>query len=71
MQDHASRNNNTNRFDEDVMTNFCIAMDNYFTLPKILKMISDWGIGVVGTSRFCINWPPQKLEESRTTRCTI
>ena len=60
--DRAKRNNNTDRFDEDVMSNFCIAMDNYFTLPKILKKLRDWGMGVVGTSRFCINWPPKNLK---------
>ena len=58
----ATRNNNTDRFDEDSMNNFCIAMDNYFTLPKILKKLRDWGIGVVGTSCFCINWPPKNLK---------
>ena len=43
------------------MEDFFIAMDNYFTLPKIIKKLRDWGIGVVGTSRFRKNWPPKKL----------
>ena len=42
---------------------FCLAMDNYFTLPKILKILREKNIGVVGTSRFRQNWPPKKLRE--------
>ena len=38
-------------------------MDNYFTLPKIIKKFIDVGIGVIGTARFRKGWPPERLEE--------
>ena len=37
-------------------------MDNYFTLPGIIKKLRDKGIGVVGTARFKKNWPPKELK---------
>ena len=37
-------------------------MDNYFTLPGIIKNLRDKGIGVVGTARFKRNWPPKELK---------
>ena len=42
---------------------FCLAMDNYFTLPKIMKSLRNREIGVVGTSRFRKAWPPNKLKQ--------
>ena len=65
--DCATRNNNTNKFDSsdgNSMEYFFIAMDNYFTLPKILKKLRDWGIGVVGTSCFRVNWPNKRIQTS-------
>ena len=41
---------------------FIIAMDNYFTLPKVIAALREKKIGVVGTSRFKRNWPPKKLK---------
>jgi len=43
------------------MDTFCLAMDNYFTLPRVLATLRDKGIGVVGTSQFKRNWPPEAL----------
>ena len=38
-------------FNESLNTSHCIAMDNYFTLPKVIKALRDKSIGVVGTAR--------------------
>ena len=57
------RNNNSEQFDETVMKQFCIAMDNYFTLPGVIAKLREMGIGIVGTARFRRNWPPKKLKE--------
>ena len=38
--------------DDRTMDKFCIAMDNYFTLPKVIKALRDKNIGIVGTARF-------------------
>ncbi len=50
---------------DNAITNgkYCIAMDNYFTLPKIMPLLREKGIGVFGTSRFKKNWPPNNLRE--------
>ena len=51
---------------EDVnnkMSKFCIAMDNYFTLPNVIAALRADGIGVVGTARFKKNWPGKKLSK--------
>ena len=54
----------TNTFDDEVlMDKFIIAMDNYFTIPSVIKYFRDIGIGIVGTSRFKRNWPTQKLKK--------
>ena len=54
--------NNAEEFSERQMSTFCIAMDNYFTLPGIIKKLRDKGISVVGTARFKNNWPPKELK---------
>eukprot|EP00957_Ditylum_brightwellii_P000678 53432-Ditylum_brightwellii.AAC.1 len=33
------------------MDKFCMAMDNYFTLPQVIKRLREKVIGVVGTAR--------------------
>ena len=48
---------------EELQDKFVVAMDNYFTLPQVISGLRDKGIGVVGTSRFRRNWPPQKLKD--------
>ena len=40
---------------------FCLAMDNYFTLPKVIVTLRDMGIGNVGTVRYHGSWPPKEL----------
>eukprot|EP00957_Ditylum_brightwellii_P143963 10969510-Ditylum_brightwellii.AAC.1 len=32
------------------MGKFCLGMDNYFTLPKVIQGLGDNGIGDVGTA---------------------
>ena len=44
------------------MQEICLAVDNYFALPKIMLLLREKGIGVVGTSRFQKNWPSKKLK---------
>eukprot|EP00957_Ditylum_brightwellii_P116460 8883551-Ditylum_brightwellii.AAC.1 len=34
------------------MGQFCLAMDNYFTVPKVIACLCEMNTGVVGTSRF-------------------
>ena len=38
-------------------------MDNYFTLPKVMAMLREFMIGVVGTARFRPGWPGQNVKE--------
>mmetsp|Transcript_17478 Transcript_17478/g.39451 ORF Transcript_17478/g.39451 Transcript_17478/m.39451 type:complete len:315 (-) Transcript_17478:15-959(-) len=47
------------------VVNFCLAMDNYFTLPKVIHKLRQMEIGVVGTARFRAgNWPPKELKDA-------
>ena len=45
------------------MKHFCLAMDNYFSLPRAIKKLRDIGVGVVGTARFRKGWPPECLRK--------
>ena len=57
------KDKNTLNFDNDIqMDTFIIAMDNYFTRPKVMAALREIGIGVVGTSRFFRNWPSKKFK---------
>ena len=47
---------------------FVIAMDNYFTLPKVMAMLREFMIGVVGTARFRPGWPGQNVKEIDNTQ---
>eukprot|EP00957_Ditylum_brightwellii_P022144 1670440-Ditylum_brightwellii.AAC.1 len=40
---------------------FCVAMDNYFTSPHVIKHLRTNGIGVVRTARMRKQWPPPGL----------
>eukprot|EP00957_Ditylum_brightwellii_P186104 14168950-Ditylum_brightwellii.AAC.1 len=51
------------------MENFYLAMDNYFTLPKVIKHLRDNGIGVVGTARIRTGWPPYELQKIQQKDC--
>ena len=42
---------------------FIVAMDNYFSLPKVIAKLREMGVGMVGTSRFKPNWPPKPLKD--------
>eukprot|EP00957_Ditylum_brightwellii_P037011 2802155-Ditylum_brightwellii.AAC.1 len=44
------------------MEQFCLAMDNYFTTPKVIACLHEMNIGVVGTSSFRKAWPPKALQ---------
>ena len=70
MQGRKTRSqNDDNFFKEDVnpMAKFCLAMDNYFTLPRVINKMREMGVGVVGTARFRQNWPPARLKEIKIT----
>ena len=59
----STRGNNVEQFEsEPSQEAFIIAMDNYFTLPKVMLRLRMKGIGIVGTARFRVNWPPKKLK---------
>ena len=58
----STRQNSADVFSKKQMPTFCIAMDNYFTLPPVIKKLRDKAIGVVGTARFKRNWPPKELK---------
>ena len=57
----STRNNNEDTFNDTPMSKFVIAMDNYFTLPNVMKKLREFDIGVVGTSHFKRNWPPKEM----------
>ena len=59
----STQNNNAELFDEHMMDKFIIAMDNYFTRPKVIKYLRDNNIGVVGTSRITRLWPSKELKD--------
>ena len=44
-------------------------MDNYFTLPKIMKKLRDINIGIVGTARVRVGWPPKELSSLEPKKC--
>ena len=59
----ATRSNDVEVFvPEEDQDHFIIAMDNYFTLPKVMKKLREKDIGVVGTACFRKNWPPKELK---------
>ena len=43
-------------------------MDNYFTLPKVMAMLREFMVGVVGTARFRPGWPGQNVKEIDDTQ---
>jgi hypothetical protein len=55
--------------DDIEMEIFCLGMDNYFTLPKVIQGLRDNGIGVVGTARFRKGWPPCALQQIQQKDC--
>ena len=59
----ATRNNQREIFNEKMSDTFIIAMDNYFTNPKVIHKLRERQIGVIGTARLKRNWPPKELKE--------
>eukprot|EP00957_Ditylum_brightwellii_P068461 5197816-Ditylum_brightwellii.AAC.1 len=53
------------------MDKFCMAMDNYFTLPQVVKRLRDRGIGVVGTAMMGKGWPAQALRKTKKNECNF
>eukprot|EP00957_Ditylum_brightwellii_P055226 4186285-Ditylum_brightwellii.AAC.1 len=51
------------------MEKFCLAMDNYFTVPSVMKHVRDKGIGVVGTARARRGLPPPALQKVEQKEC--
>ncbi len=58
---HVTRNNEKEM--ETKQQQFIVAMDNYFSLPKVIAKLREMGVGMVGTSRFKPNWPPKPLKD--------
>ena len=55
-----------------MMETFCLAMDNYFTFPKVIAALREKDIGVVGTARFRgKNWPPRELRDIKKEDVTF
>eukprot|EP00957_Ditylum_brightwellii_P036448 2760332-Ditylum_brightwellii.AAC.1 len=52
------------------MDKFCLAMDNYFTLPDVISSLRKKDIGVVGTARMRKGWPPAALQKPMSTTST-
>ena len=58
----STRGNSEALFEDTLMKDFCLAMDNYFTFPKVIHALRQAGIGIVGTARFRgKSWPPKEL----------
>eukprot|EP00957_Ditylum_brightwellii_P211281 15365994-Ditylum_brightwellii.AAC.1 len=49
--------------------NFCMAMDNYFTLPQATKRLREKGIGVVGMAKMRKGWPHPALKKTKQNKC--
>ena len=59
----ATCQNESNKFDDDTpMDKFYLAMDSYFTLPKVIKRLRELSVGVVGTARARKNLPSKELK---------
>ena len=42
---------------------FIVTVDNYFSLPKVMKKLRYLGIGCLGTARVRQGWPLDELQE--------
>jgi hypothetical protein len=45
-----------------------IAMDNFFTTERVIKMTREKGVGIVGTARNRRGWPPAEYKNINDTR---
>jgi hypothetical protein len=48
--------------------NYVIAMDNYFTWPRVMESLTEKGIGAVGTARASRGWPPKEFKDIKDDR---
>ena len=64
----STRTNGEIQFTESAMNKFVIAMDNYFTLPKVVAKLRMLGIGIVGTAQMRKNCPPKELRQVNTDK---
>eukprot|EP00171_Calliarthron_tuberculosum_P022482 IDg22482t1 len=53
--------NRESQLQDERRHNFVIAIDNYFTLPLVMPMLHEMGIGCVGMPRSKRGWPPKEL----------
>ena len=53
------------------MKYFCLALDNYFTLPKAIFALREQNIGVIGTARRRRNWPPSEIASIEQNSATL
>eukprot|EP00957_Ditylum_brightwellii_P198652 15140694-Ditylum_brightwellii.AAC.1 len=47
------------------MDKFCLAMDNYFTLPQVIKRLRKKGVDVAGMARMRKGWSPPALRTKK------
>ena len=68
----STRGNSEALFEDTLMKDFCLAMDNYFTFPKVIHALRQAGIGIVGTARFRgKSWPPKELRVITKEKCNF
>ena len=59
----STRGNSEALFEDILMKDFCLVMDNYFIFPQVIHALRQAGIGIVGTARFRgKSWPPKELQ---------
>ena len=46
---------------------FVVTLDNFCTLPKVMKKLHDLGIGCFGTTGGRMGWPPLELNDDYLT----
>ena len=68
----STRTNDAPQFlSEQPQDNLVIAMDNYFTLPKVIAYLREKNIGVVGTARFRRGWPGSELKSIKVEQANF
>jgi len=50
---------------------FVIAMDNYFTRPKVIFELRKLNIGILGTAQYQRGWPPEVLKKVDDKKCNF
>eukprot|EP00957_Ditylum_brightwellii_P053667 4066425-Ditylum_brightwellii.AAC.1 len=67
----ATRASHTGKDVDVKIGKFCLAMDNYFTLPQVVKHLKDNDIGIVGTTRMRKRWPPPAWQKIQQKDCNF